>query len=304
MAAFMTVIEAENLHKDYPGCAGALSGASISACAGEAIAIVGANGSGKSTLFKCLLGLVPPDSGSVRIFGQVPAGRGRSVLSRVGALLEGRANLYERLSIAENCDYYCALRGFAVNRLYMLTLADRLGLVDLRVPVRRLSTGNRQRAALLCAMVHQPALLMLDEPTLGLDREGVLALQALLREQQQRGVTVLTISHDAAFVAAAADRVIGMVAGRWGFERGGCRLQGPSQRFRLLVGATQPLPADVSAQLVDSGSFSEQLLRLQELARLYPDICQASIHPVLGLDLEAALKEAKVNGPPRMGPAE
>lgn len=287
----MNVIEAEGLCKRYPGSVGGLFNFSITMSAGEATAIVGPNGSGKSTLFKSMLGLVKLDGGTVRLFGQRPTGRGRSVLSRVGALLEGRANIYERLSTAENCDYYCALRGAVLDRFYMRALADRLGLEDLRVPVRRLSTGNRQRAALLCAMVHQPTLVMLDEPTLGLDRAGVLAFQDLLREQQQAGLSILTTSHDADFVAATADRVIGMMGGRCDFDRETCQHAGSPRRYRLQTAAINPLPSDVLATLCESESFAEQVRRLQELARLYPDLYRASIQPVPDIEADCAFEE-------------
>lgn len=270
----------DDLHKDFPGHPKALAGVSLEVRRGQSIAIVGPNGSGKSTLFKTIVGLIEPSLGQVRLLGHPLPGEGNTGLDRTGILLEGRANLYERLSIQENCDYACRLRGKRVDRPYVQALADRLGLTALQRPVRRLSTGNRQRAALLCAVAHRPDLIMLDEPTLGLDAEGIQALQVLLMDEQQRGASVITISHDAGFVAATAERVVGMDAGRRAFERTGTTATAAVTRFRLTVEATHPLPSSVMAELTVDDTFAAQLSRLQALSRIYPDLRHATITPL------------------------
>lgn len=270
----------KDLHKDFPGHPAALAGVSLTVRQSQSVAIVGPNGSGKSTLFKTIVGLIEPTSGGVRVLGQPLTGGGRRGLDRTGILLEGRANLYDRLSIKENCDYACRLRGKRADGSYMQAVADQLGLGALQRPVRRLSTGNRQRAALLCALAHRPDLIMLDEPTLGLDVESTLALQTLLKNEQQRGASVITISHDAGFVAATAERVVGMQAGRWAFERTGTTAATAVERFRLAVEATHPLPSSVAAALEREDTFAGQLSQLQALARIYPDLRHASITAV------------------------
>lgn len=100
-------IGVEDLHKDFPGHFNALAGVSLNVRRGQSVAIVGPNGSGKSTLFKIILGLIEPTRGQVRLLGLRLPAAGRRALDRTGVLLEGRANLYERLSIQENCDYAC-----------------------------------------------------------------------------------------------------------------------------------------------------------------------------------------------------
>ncbi|WP_313244799.1 ABC transporter ATP-binding protein [Stenotrophomonas rhizophila] len=270
----------EDLYKDFPGHPSALAGVSLTVRQSQSVAIVGPNGSGKSTLFKSIVGLIEPTAGRVRLLGQPLTEAGRRGLDRTGIVLEGRANLYDRLSIQENCDYACRLRGKRVDRPYMQAVADQLGLGALQRPVRRLSTGNRQRAALLCALAHRPDLIMLDEPTLGLDVEGTLALETLLKNEQRRGASIITISHDAGFVAATAERVVGMQAGRWAFERTGTTAATAVERFRLAVEATYPLPTSVTASLVREDTFAGQLSQLQALARIYPDLRHASITAV------------------------
>ncbi len=279
-----SVVRVEGLHKDFPGHPKALEDMSLTVHQAQSVAIVGPNGSGKSTLFKIIVGLVEPTLGQPWLFGRPLAGTTRGGLDRTGILLEGRANLYERLSIQENCDYACRLRGKRVDRSYMQVVADRLGLTALQRPIRRLSTGNRQRAALLCALAHRPDLIMLDEPTLGLDAEGILALQALLKDEQRRGASVITISHDPGFIAAIAERVVGMEAGRCAFERIGPAVTTATKRFRLTVEATNPLPPSVLAALAPHDTFAGKLSQLQALSRLYPDLCQASITALVVAD--------------------
>ncbi|WP_337243638.1 ABC transporter ATP-binding protein [Luteimonas sp. gir] len=283
----------DDLHKDFPGHPRALSGVSLSVLLGQSVAIVGPNGSGKSTLFKTIVGLVEPTAGQVRLLGRPLVGAGREGLDRTGLLLEGRANLYERLSIQENCDYACRVRGKRVDRRFVQTLADQLGLTALGRPVRRLSTGNRQRAALLCALAPRPDLIMLDEPTLGLDVESIQALQGLLRDEQGRGASVITISHDAGFVAATAERVVGMEAGRWAFERSGTTARTAVERFRLTVEAAHPLPESVIAEMARENTFAGQLNQLQLLSRIYPDLRHATIAPV-ELEVSPVSREAEV----------
>ncbi|HGM7285650.1 TPA: ABC transporter ATP-binding protein [Stenotrophomonas maltophilia] len=270
----------QDLHKEYPGRVRALAGVSLRVLQGESVAIVGPNGSGKTTLFKTIVGLIEPTSGQVRLLGGPLVGGGRRGLDRTGLLLEGRTNLYDRLSTQENYEYACRLRGKRVDRGYVQALAVRLGLHALQRPARRLSTGNRQRASLLCALAHRPDLIMLDEPTLGLDVESIQALQSVLKEEQARGASVITISHDAGFVAATAERVVGMEAGRWSFERAGTFASTAVERYLLTVQAIHPLPASVLEALSRTDTFAAQLSQLQALARIYPDLCHASITSV------------------------
>jgi ABC-2 type transport system ATP-binding protein len=270
----------EDLHKNFPSHPAALAGMSLTVWQGQSVAIVGPNGSGKSTLFKTIVGLIEPTAGRVRLLGKPLKGSGRCGLDHTGIVLEGRTNLYDRLSIQENCDYACRLRGKRADRPYMKVVAEQLHLGALQRPVRRLSTGNRQRAALLCALAHRPDLIMLDEPTLGLDVESTLALQTLLKNEQQRGASVITISHDAGFVAATAERVVGMQAGRCAFERRGTTAATAVERFRLAVEATHSLPSSVTGALEREDTFAGQLSQLQALARIYPDLRHASITAV------------------------
>ena len=122
-------------------------------------------------------------------------------------------------------------------------MAEALGLDDVRVPIRQLSTGNRLRAALIGALIHRPALALLDEPTLGLDLEGVERLQALVRQGMREGQTFLISSHDLHFIERLCPRIVCIHQGRKRFD-------GPRETFahlpypyRLQVRHPAPCPA-------------------------------------------------------------
>ena len=212
---------------------------------GEVLGLLGPNGSGKTTLVKLLTGLCGADHCTLRWRGGPPrpAGQGGPQLREIGVLLEGRGAAYERLSTLENARYFCELRETRFDPGHFRRMAEALGLDDVRAPIRQLSTGNRLRAALIGALIHRPALALLDEPTLGLDLEGVERLQALVRQGTREGQTFLISSHDLHFIERLCPRIVCIHQGRKRFD-------GPREAFthlphpyRLQVRHPAPCPA-------------------------------------------------------------
>ncbi|MBB2483863.1 ABC transporter ATP-binding protein [Mitsuaria sp. WAJ17] len=212
---------------------------------GEVLGLLGPNGSGKTTLVKLLTGLCGADQGTLRWRGgpALPAGQGGPHLREIGVLLEGRGAAYERLSTLENARYFCELRETRFDPGHFRRMAEALGLDDVRAPIRQLSTGNKLRAALIGALIHRPALALLDEPTLGLDLEGVERLQALVRQGTRDGQTFLISSHDLHFIERLCPRIVCIHQGRKRFD-------GPRETFthlphpyRLQVRHPAPCPA-------------------------------------------------------------
>ena len=276
MSEAHAIVQTDRLVKHFPAHRNALAGVSVSINAGESVSVTGPNGSGKSTLFKALLGLTSPSSGTVRLFGEQAPAQRRRAAARIGALLEGRANVYERLTAYENARYFCGLRGRRFDRAHFSDLCASLDFGYADRPIRRLSTGNRQRAALVVALVHRPDLVLLDEPTLGLDVEGVDALQRLLqRLGRDHGATVLLTSHDPGFIGRACRRSIGLDGGRVAFDR--TVVPEANSQYRLAI---EMAGADASATAMEgtTGTFGEQLARLQRLARGRVDIRSARIY--------------------------
>jgi ABC-2 type transport system ATP-binding protein len=210
----------EGLVKDYPaGLFGrrrlrAVDGVSFQVEPGEVFALLGPNRAGKTTLVKLLLSLARPTSGTVTRLGRPAADR--RTLGRVGYVHENHA--FPRYQTAAGLlEYYGAL-SFRVEpevRERVPSLLERVGLADrAREPIARFSKGMVQRLGLAQALINDPELLVLDEPSEGLDLAGRRLVREVVAEQRQRGHTVLLVSHVLSEVEQLCDRVAVLVAGR------------------------------------------------------------------------------------------
>lgn len=197
-------IEIKGLTKAY-GHVQALRGVNLEVKRGEILGFLGPNGAGKTTTLRCLLDLIRPQSGSMRVLGIDPARNPVAVRSRVG-YLPGELSLESNLTVRGALGYFNDLRGRRNDWGYVHRLADRLDL-DLDIPIKNLSKGNKQKAGLLQALMHRPELLLLDEPTSGLDPLMQQEVYRLLREAQGHGATVFFSSHVISEVEAIAERV-------------------------------------------------------------------------------------------------
>ncbi|MHC5939466.1 ABC transporter ATP-binding protein [Nostoc sp.] len=208
----MSILEVCNLQKTYQQRGKrieALRGVSFNINAGEVLAFLGPNGAGKTSSIKMIAGLIQPDSGSVRIAGCDPQ-RNPQALRSLGAVLEGSRNLYWRLTPQENLEYFGVLRGSSPKATHQqaMKLLDRFGLIHKRrTPVKALSRGMQQKLAIAVALVHKPQLLLLDEPTLGLDVEASQNVKALVREIALEGCAVLLTTHQLDLAEEISDRV-------------------------------------------------------------------------------------------------
>lgn len=187
----------------------AVRGVSLSLCPGEVLAFLGPNGAGKTTTIKMIAGLIYPDAGWVRIAGKDPH-RQPDALRGVGAVLEGNRNLYWRLTALENLEYFGVLRKLSrrVARQRGLELLARFELMDKqKEPVRKLSRGMQQKIAIAVALIHEPKLLLLDEPTLGLDVESGETVKTLIRQVAASGCAILLTTHQLNVAEELSDRV-------------------------------------------------------------------------------------------------
>jgi heme exporter protein A len=202
-------IELDGLERRF-GERVALAGVSVSVPAGATLAVLGGNGAGKTTLLRVLAGLLRPHAGAVRVLGAaLPAERWR-LPAQVG-YLGHEPLLYRELSGRENLRYHADLHGISDGRLDSL-LAD-LGIADRAdEPVRDLSKGLVQRLAIARAVLHDPSLLLLDEPRANLDPAGAELAELLIGRSSGR--TRVLVSHDLQGALEESDVALGLKAGR------------------------------------------------------------------------------------------
>ena len=197
-------ITIQGLTKSY-GNIQALRGVDLEVNRGELYGFLGPNGAGKTTTIRCLLDLIRPQSGTVRVLGLDPHADSVAVRARVG-YLPGELSLESNLKVEHALRYFNDLRGNKDELEYMRQLAQRLEL-DLTMPIKNLSKGNKQKVGVVQALMNQPELLLLDEPTAGLDPLMQQEVHRLLKEAQSNGATVFFSSHFISEVETMADRV-------------------------------------------------------------------------------------------------
>ena len=202
-------IEATALTKMYGGERGVVD-LSFTVERGEVFGFLGPNGAGKTTTIRLLLDLIRPTSGRVTLFGVVPR-QDVAVRGRIG-YLPGDLRLYERLTPEDLCRYFARLRG-STDTGRAVEYARRLELPFDR-PIASLSKGNRQKVGLVQALMHEPDLLVLDEPTAGLDPLVQQTFYRLVEEARAKGTTVFLSSHVLPEVQHVADRVALVREGR------------------------------------------------------------------------------------------
>jgi ABC-2 type transport system ATP-binding protein len=198
------VIEIRGLQKYY-GKVHALRGVNLEVKGGELIGFLGPNGSGKTTTIRCMLDMIRPQEGTIRIFGIDPQKNSKEVHARVG-YLPGELNMEANLKVERVLRYFTELRGNSVDWDYVQQLAERLDL-DLGKQIKNLSKGNKQKVGLVQALMHRPKLLLLDEPTSGLDPLMQQEVYHLLKEAKAEGATIFFSSHIINEVESLADRV-------------------------------------------------------------------------------------------------
>lgn len=223
---------ARSVSKQFPDAIRpAVNQVSLSVPRGEIVGLLGANGAGKTTLLRIFASLLLPSEGTAAVCGKDVVGNRAAVRASVGALFGGAAGLYERLTVRENLAYFARLGG--VDRRSVAgrieTLVRLFGMEEFSTrPVAHCSSGMKQRTALARAMVHEPEVLLLDEPSTGLDIEATLALQECVRGVRNAGTTVLVSSHNTAELAALCARVVIMTEGHLVAEVGASEFGGGS----------------------------------------------------------------------------
>jgi heme exporter protein A len=215
------------------GATTALDGVDLTVRRGEPLALFGVNGAGKTTLLRLLSGGLKPTQGSLTIDGLDPRRAPASARGRIG-LLSHHTLLYDDLSAMENLVFYAKLHGLPRPLDRARALLDAVGLTDRAdEPVRGFSRGMQQRVALARALLHDPSLLLLDEPSSGLDARSSARLRTALNDAASRGATWVIATHDVEEGLALCPRWIALYRGR--VIDGGAHVGVDAERVRELV---------------------------------------------------------------------
>jgi ABC-2 type transport system ATP-binding protein len=263
------MLEIRGLTKRY-GPVTALDGASFTAQPGRLLGFLGPNGAGKTTTMRCVFGLATPDAGDVRWDGRPIDADTRL---RFGYMPEQRG-LYPRMRVADQLVYFGRQHGMAARDAKVRAAAwlERFGLADrARSKLEDLSHGNQQRVQLATALVHDPVLLVLDEPFSGLDPLGVATMAEVVRERAAAGVGVVFSSHQLDLVEEVCEDVVIISRGRVVAAGAIDHLKAASGRRHLdveIVGAGASWPSNPAAGAVLERSGDEVRLLVDESADL------------------------------------
>ncbi len=236
------------------GVVEAVRGVSFSVAAGEVLAFLGPNGAGKTTTIKMTAGLIRPDQGTVTIHGLDLCHRQSAAVQHIGAVLEGSRNLYWRLTVMENLLYWGAMRRIPYRqaRLRAMDLLEQVGLTDrAKNTVQTLSRGMQQKVALCQALMHRPSVLLLDEPTLGLDFESSEGIKNMVRHLATDGTAILLTTHQLDVAEELSDRVAIIRGGQLILEDHTKAVLQQYSRSAYAIVTETPLPSSVLASMSD-----------------------------------------------------
>ena len=209
-----TLISVNNLSKQFKDVH-AVNGLSFTVQQGDIYGFLGQNGAGKSTSIRMLMGLIQPSGGEINMFGYRMPEHKKDVLRQIGAIIE-RPDLYKYLSAYDNLDMMARLSGLKPTRQLLMDQLDKVGLAArAHSKVKTFSQGMKQRLGIAIAMVHNPQLIILDEPTNGLDPQGIAEMRHMiinLRKEHQK--TVIVSSHLLNEIEQVATRMIIIDKGR------------------------------------------------------------------------------------------
>ena len=201
----------------------ALDGAELTLSEGEVVGLLGPNGAGKTTLMRVMLGLMHADSGRVSVLGLDPAKHRHSVVRKCGALLDGQRELPPRWTPLDLLRFVGASYGLSelMIRHRAAVLLERFGLAEHKnAVINSFSRGMKQKLSLILALLHEPQLLILDEPTLGLDIEATREMLDLIRSFASSGCAVLISSHQLSVIEQIAHKVAVIHRGKTIFQDG------------------------------------------------------------------------------------
>ena len=256
----MSVIKVQNISKHF-GSLKAVDDLSFEVQAGQVFGFLGQNGSGKSTTIRMLLSLIHPTSGQIEIFGKRIEKDREAILEQVGAIIE-RPDLYPYLSAREHLELFAKVRKQKIGEADINATLEKVGLAHrAKDKVQTFSLGMKQRLGIGIALVHNPSLIILDEPTNGLDPQGIADIRQLIQFlAKEEGKTVLVSSHLLSEIEQVANQILIIHQGKKMVEGVTKELLDPEKRI-VQIKTTDDANA---LQVIAGGSFSNYLLSRSE----------------------------------------
>lgn len=209
-----TIIKVRNLSKKF-GSFEAVKNVSFTVNKGDVFGFLGPNGAGKSTTIRCLLSLISPDNGSIELFDKSLNKHRSEILGNIGSIIE-KPDFYKYLSAQKNLEIFARISGANVSKKEILEMLDFVGLGDrAKHKVKGFSHGMKQRLGIAQTLLHKPELIILDEPTTGLDPQGIIEIRNLiLRLKNEQNKTILLSSHQLSEIELIANRMVIINQGR------------------------------------------------------------------------------------------
>ncbi len=292
----MSIIKVNHISKHF-GNLKAVDDLSFEVKEGEVFGFLGQNGSGKSTTIRMLLSLIHPTSGHIELFG-MPLERNRNeILEKVGAIIE-RPDLYPYLSAKEHLQLFAKVRKQKIPGSAIDATLDKVGLLDRASDkVQTFSLGMKQRLGIAIALVHNPQLIILDEPTNGLDPQGIADIRSLIQKlSREEGKTVLVSSHLLSEIEQVATQILIIHKGKKMVEGATKDLLDPEKKIVQI----KSMDDAKCMQVLLAGSFSNYILSRKEgvflklptyeIPLLSESLIKAGV-PIIGIETKNSLED-------------
>ena len=292
----MAVIKVENISKNF-GTLKAVDNLSFEVEAGQVFGFLGQNGSGKSTTIRMLLSLIHPSSGSIELFGKSIQKNRASILEKVGAIIE-RPDLYPYLSATEHLQLFAKVRKQKIEGSRIIDTLTQVGLAHrAQDKVQTFSLGMKQRLGIAIALVHNPSLIILDEPTNGLDPQGIADIRALIQHlAKEEGKTVFVSSHLLSEIEQVANQILIIHQGKKMVEGVTKELLDPEKRIVQI----KTMDDAKALAIIVASNFSQYILSRKEgiflklptsaIPMLNESLVQSGI-AVLGIETKNSLED-------------
>jgi ABC-type multidrug transport system ATPase subunit len=202
------IIQVNSISKSF-GSFQAVKDVSFHVNTGDVFGFLGPNGAGKSTTIRCLLSLIKPNAGEIKLFGETFASNRSMILSKIGSIIE-KPDFYKYLSAERNLEIFARISGARVSKKQIHEMLDFVGLnAREKHRVKGFSHGMKQRLGIAQTLLHQPDVIILDEPTTGLDPQGIIEIRNLiLRLKTEQNKTILLSSHQLSEIELIANRMV------------------------------------------------------------------------------------------------